>query len=158
MFHTVTYHLALSAKKSFLLPSIQLKAFNPAKKQSYTLEVPKQNFTVIPVENKRLVDQTDSPMPLQKIDWSWLTTLLGYIVVFIAGVLTAKSVQWHKKEKIKTDPFTVQIAKTDDPKALLTLLMAEDSRKYESVIEKLDAHIYGKKPLNLKEIKKELNG
>jgi ABC-type antimicrobial peptide transport system permease subunit len=157
MLHMVTYHLALSAKKSFSLPAIQLKTFNPAKKQSYTLKIPKQDFKIAQVPSETLVDQTDLPMPLQKTDWSWLTTLLGYIVVFIAGFLTAKSVQWQRKEKVKADPFSVQVAQTDDPKALLTLLMAEDSKKYADIIEKLDAHIYGKKPLNLKEIKKELN-
>ena len=136
----------------------KIKAFNTFDTKCYTLEIPQQNFTVTPADNKMLVDKVDSPMPLHKTDWSWLTALLGYIVVFFAGFLTAKSVQWHKEEKVKSNSFSVQIAQTDDPKTLLTLLMAEDSKKYASIIEKLDAHIYGKKPLNLKEIKKELNG
>jgi hypothetical protein len=157
MFHTVTYHLALSAKKSFTLPAIQLKAFNPVSRKSYILEVPEQNFKVTVVPDERLLDKTDMPMPLGKTDWSWLGTLLGYIVVFTAGFLTAKSVQWQKKEKKKPSAFSVQVAQADDPKTLLTLLVAEDSQKYAEIIEKLDAHIYGKKSLNLKEIKKELN-
>ena len=157
IFHTVTYLLALSAKQDFTLPQIQLKAFNPATEQSYILKIPKQDFTVMPVESEKLVDKVDSPMPLQKTDWSWITTLLGYIVVFIAGFLTAKSVQWHQKEKIKSDPFIEQINQTSDPKTLLRLLIAEDSKKFAPSIEKLEAHIYKNNPLDLKAIKKELN-
>ena len=157
MYHTVTYVFAFSTDKSFALPSIRLKAFNPITEKSYTLDIPKQNFTILPQTKEKLTDKTDFPMPLHRTDWSWLGTLLGYGIVFLAGLLTAKSVQWYKKDKGKSNTFTQNIAQTNDPKVLIRLLIAEDSKKYAHIIEKLDAHIYGDKPLNIKEVKKELN-
>ena len=156
-YNTITYPLAFSSEKNFTFNEILLPAFNPLTGLSYTLKIPQQEFNIKSVEKSKLIDKVDSPAPLQATDWSWMSTLFGYIIVFIAGFLTAKSVQWHTKEKIKSDPFLAQVAQTKDPKILLTLLIAEDSRKYLSVIEKLEAHIYGNKPLNLEKLKKEIH-
>lgn len=155
--NTVVYPMAISAAKSFTLDLIKIKSFNPKTQKSYTLTIPEQTFKITPVTSSTLVDKVDSPAPLKATDWSWVGTLLAYIVVFFSGFLTARSVQWYKKEKIKHDPFIEKIMQTNDPKTLLALLIAEDSKKFVSVIEKLESHIYGKKPLDLKAIKKELN-
>lgn len=156
-YSTVLYPLALSAEKSFTLDAIKIKSFNPTTQKSYILTIPEQEFIINPIAHSALLDKVDSPAPLNATDWSWIGTLMGYIVVFFSGFLTAKSVQWHKKKKIKDDPFIQQISQTNDPKKLLSLLIAEDSKKFASAIEKLEAHLYRKKPLDLKAIKKELN-
>ncbi|UFH58151.1 BatD family protein [Sulfurovum mangrovi] len=155
--NTVTYPMAISAEQSFTFDEINIRAFNPKTQTSYILTVPKEEFKITPVAHATLLDKVDSPAPIKATDWSWIGTLLGYMAVFLSGFFTAKSVQWYKKEKIKEDPLIQQINQTSDPKALLTLLIAEDSKKFAPAIEKLEAHIYGKKPLNLKAIKKELN-
>jgi hypothetical protein len=95
---TVTYPMALSHTQSFMLSPIILKAFNPKTEKSYTLEVPSQHFDIQQVATDSLVDNVDSPDVLKE-DWSWLGSLLGYIVVFSAGYLTALSWKWKK-----TDP------------------------------------------------------
>lgn len=156
-YNTIMYPLAFSAAKSFTFEEVVLPVFNPDTGKSYTLTIPKQTFDITPVETSRLVDKVDSPAPLQATDWSWIGTLFGYIVVFVAGFLTAKSVQWHAKEKIKSDPFRIEVSKTKDAKSLLTLLIAEDSKKYERAIEKLEAHIYQNRSLDLEKLKKEIH-
>lgn len=155
--NTITYPIALSAKKSFELDSIKLKAFDPQTEKSYELTIPRQHFTISQPDLTTLIDKIDSPKPIHT-NWGWLTTLLGYITVFIAGFLTAKSIQWNLKrtpEKMRNE-LEEQIKPIDDPRELLALLMATDSKRYKASIEKLESSLYGKKKISLNSIKKEL--
>ncbi len=154
---SVTYPMALSAKQSFHLPAITLKAFNPKTEKSYNLTIPKEHFTITQPDQSTLLDKIDSPKPLQS-NWSWLGTLLGYLIVFVAGFLTAKSFKWspRRKQKSTVDAITEEIQAVNDPKELLALLIATDARRYKNAIEKLEESLYGKKKYDLKRIKKEL--
>ena len=87
---SVIYPMAFSNSKSFDLEPIVIKAFDPKTQKSYELTLPKQHFDIRKVDVNSLVDKVDSPKPLQS-DWSWLTSLIGYLVVFAAGYLTAVS-------------------------------------------------------------------
>jgi hypothetical protein len=155
---TVTYSLALSAKKSFTLPEIKLRAFDPKTEKAYTLTIPKKEFTITEPDQSTLVDKIDSPKPLQS-DWSWLGTLLGYLVAFIAGFLSAKSIKWRpgKKEKPSEDAWTTEMLATNNPKKLLALLIATDDRRYEGIIRKLEKSIYSKRGPSIKQIKNEIH-
>ena len=154
---SVTYPMALSAKQSFDLPAIRLKAFNPKTEESYSLTIPKEHFTITQPDQSRLLDKIDSPKPLQS-NWSWLGTLLSYLIVFIAGFLTAKSLKWspRRKQKAIEDAITEEIQATQDPKELLALLIATDARKYKNAIEQLEESLYGKSKHSLKQLKKEI--
>ncbi len=154
---SVTYPMALSAKQSFHLPAITLKAFNPKTEKSYDLTIPKEHFVITQPDQSTLLDKIDSPKPLQS-NWSWLGTLLGYLIVFVAGFLTAKSFKWspRRKQKSTVDAITEEIQAVNDPKELLALLIATDARRYKNAIEKLEESLYGKKKYDLKRIKKEL--
>ena len=153
----ITYPMALSAKQSFDLPAIKLKAFNPKTEESYDLTIVKEHFTITQPDQGMLLDKVDSPRPLQS-DWSWLGTLLGYLIVFAAGFLTAKSFKWspRRKQKSTVDAITEEIQATHDPKELLALLIATDARKYKNTIEKLEESLYRKNKYDLKRIKKEI--
>ncbi len=156
---TVIYPMALSHSKSFDLEPIVLKAFNPKTKKSYKLKVPKQHFNISKVDVKSLVDKIDSPKPLQS-DWSWFTTiltsLLGYLVVFGAGFLTAITLKWKRKSSAQTShPLKEKIEACQDEKALLQLLMATDSKAFRSSIEKLEKGLYGNGKINFNKVKQE---
>ena len=152
---TVTYSMALSHSKSFTLSSIELKAFNPKTEKSYTLTVPEQHFDIQEVTEEMLVDTIDAPNMLKE-DWSWLSTLLGYMVVFAAGYLTALSWKWKKKSISKTrHPLIQKIQNCKDEKALLQVLIAADSKRFTSSIEKLEASLYGNGKINFNKIKQE---
>ncbi|MEA3491183.1 MAG: hypothetical protein U9R27_04710 [Campylobacterota bacterium] len=154
---TLTYPIALSAKESFDLASIKINAFDPKSEKSYELIIPKQHFEITKPDPGSMIDKIDSPPPLYT-DWGWLTTLLGYMIVFIAGFLSAKSINWRAKPKEELPQETIrdQIKSIDDPKELLALLIATESRDYRSTIEKLESSIYGERKISLKRIKREL--
>lgn len=140
---TVGYSMALSHSQSFSLPSITVNAFNPQNQKAYTLIVPAQHFNIKEVSSKNLVDKIDSPKVLQE-NWSWLEDLFLYLVIFIAGYLTALSWKWHKKTKYKErNPLKEKIENCKDTKALLQVLMAHDSHHFSSCITKLENSLYG---------------
>ena len=152
---TVTYSMALSHNKSFTLSSILLKAFNPKTEKSYTLTVPEQHFDIQEVATESLVDTINAP-DIFKEDWSWLSTLLGYIVVFAAGYLTALSWKWKKKSISKTrHPLLEKIQSCKDEKALLQVLIAADNKHFIPSIEKLESSLYGNGKINLNKVKQE---
>jgi hypothetical protein len=153
---TVIYAMALSHNKSFDLNPIEIKAFDPTKERSYTMKVPGQHFEISPADTKSLVDTTDNPQPLQ-LDFSWVFSLLGYIVVFFAGYLTALTWKWKRKVTAKERaPLTDKVKACKEEKALLQLLMAADSKRFEETIGKLEKGIYGDAKINFKQIKQEV--
>ena len=160
---TVTYPMALSHSQDFSLPNMTLKAFNPKTQKSYTLTVPSQNFKVTEVATVNLVDKIDYP-PTLKADWSWVQTLLGYLVVFAAGYLSALAFKWQKKTISKTEnPLIEKIQKTKDSKVLLQLLMAYDSHRFASCIKDLESTLYGdgkikQRNININKVKEEAIG
>ena len=153
---TVTYPMALSHSKSFDLSSITIKAFNPKTEKAYILTIPKQHFEIEKEALDMIVDKTDNPKPFST-DWSWLTTLLGYLVVFVAGYLSALSLKWSKKTYAKPSSILQEkIEECKNPKTLLQILMATDSKKFASYIERLENGLYGKGKMNFKKVKQEL--
>ena len=153
---TVTYPMALSHSQSFTLPPLEIKAFNPQNEKSYMLTVPSQHFEISKADKSALVDKSDSPKVL-KADWSWLKTLLAYLVVFAAGYLTALSWKWRKKStKGITPPLVQKVQNCKDEKSLLQVLMATDNKDFATNIEKLEASLYGDAKINLKNVKQEI--
>jgi len=153
--NTVTYPMALSHSQSFTLSPIVLKAFEPKTEKSYTLEIPSQHFDIEQVDTHRLVDTVDAPDSVKE-DWSWLSTLLGYVIAFFAGYITALSWKWSKKKRQKEDhPLIQKIRDCKDEKALLQVLIAADHTDFTSSIEKLEASLYGNGKINLNKVKQE---
>ncbi|RLA70233.1 MAG: hypothetical protein DRG09_03745 [Epsilonproteobacteria bacterium] len=153
---TVTYAMALSHTQSFTLSPLKIKAFDPHTQKSYYLTVPEQHFDITTPKTNTLVDAIDSPL-LLKEDWSWLKTLLGYVVVFTAGYLSALSWKWTKKQRRKEDnPFKDKIQNCNDAKALLQLLMATEDKHFTSTMEILEASLYGDGKINFKKVKQDL--
>ncbi len=153
---TVIYAMALSHGSSFDLDPIKIKAFDPESKRVYTLKVPKQHFEISPADTKTLVDTNDNPPPLH-IDFSWVTSLLGYLVVFFAGYFTALIWKWKRRVTSKNrDPLRAKVEACKNEKALLQLLMATDSKRFEKAIGKLEKGLYGNEKINFKAIKQEV--
>lgn len=153
--NSVTYPMALSHDQSFTLSPIVLKAFDPKRGKSYTLDIPSQQFDIEQVSTKRLVDTVDAP-DVAKEDWSWLSTLLGYIVAFFAGYITALSWKWSKRKRQKeNDPLIEKIRNCKDEKALLQVLIAANHTHFASSIEKLESFLYGNGKINFNKVKQD---
>lgn len=132
-----------------------LKAFDPKREKSYTLDIPSQHFDIEQVESSHLVDTVDAP-DIAKEDWSWLSSLLGYIVAFFAGYMTSFSWKWNKKKREKENhPLIQKIRNCKDEKALLQVLIAADHSDFSSSIEKLEDSLYGNGKINLNKVKQE---
>ncbi len=154
--NTVIYPMALSHDKSFTLPPLVIKCFNPQTEKSYALIIPTQSFTITQPDVATLIDSIDSPKAL-KVDWSWLSALFSYFIVFVAGYLSAVSWKWEKRSLSQKDsPLKVKIQNCKDEKALLQVLMAADNKRFASSIEKLEASLYGNGKINIYKVKKEL--
>jgi len=155
IFSKIVYPMALSAKQSFDLPAIRIRAFDPKKERSYILEVPKTHFEIEQADVNTLIDNTDNPRPY-RTDWSWLTTLLGYLIVFGAGFASGWLFRWQKRQHVHvTHPLIEKIDGCKEKKALLQLLLAHEPARFAPVIEKLEADLYGKRSTTLKSLKKE---
>jgi hypothetical protein len=153
---SVIYSMAFSNDNSFDLSPITIKAFDPKTMKRYELTVPKQHFNISKVDVNTLVDKTDNPKPLEN-DWSWLGSLLSYLIIFGAGYLTAISVKWKKKILPQTDdPMKEKIENCKDERALLQVLMAADSKKFSKNIEHLENGLYGNGKINFKKVKQEI--
>ncbi len=153
--NTVIYPMAISAAHSFTLPETTLQAFNPKTERSYKLTIPAEPITITPVDKSTLVDKVDNPKPLT-VNWQWLYPLLGYLSAFIAGFATAWLMkQRRKKTRMQTHPLKAKIDACADEKALLALLMAQGDKRFESVIGKLEASLYGDQNQTLKQLKQE---
>ena len=152
---TITYPIALSAKQNFILDAIEIQAFNPKNQKAYTLTIPKQVFKIEPINTDSLVDRVDSP-PLLKSDFTWIKNLLSYLIVFMAGFLTAYTLKWHKRSNVKIDnPLIDKIKNTKNTKALLQLLMATDAQRFAPAIEKLENAYTKDAKINLSKVKEE---
>jgi len=157
---TVTYPMALSHSKSFTLAPITIKAFNPNKQKSYTLDIPAQHFSIQEVDQNTLIDTMDTPSVL-KADWTWIQTLFTYLIVFIAGYLSAlfmhsKYGSSHKrKHKKALHPLIEKIEQSKTEKALLQVLMAQEDKRFTNCIEKLEGSLYGDQNIHFKQVKQE---
>ena len=164
--NTVTYAMALSSSKSFTLPPIKIKAFNPVKEIPYLLEIPAQNFNIRKIDKAQLVDKMDTP-PLLQEEWSWLSDIFTYFTVFIAGYLSAISVQWAKETRSESkNPLKEKIKKCHSEKDLLQLLISLEQKEFpnkdfsakdfSTTIEKLESSLYGDGKINFKRVKADL--
>ena len=156
--NTIIYNMALSNNQDFILQKHTIKAFNPKTEKSYSLTLPQQSFKIQKVNPTKLLDKDNSPKPT-KTDFSWLTNLFSYLIVFISGYLTALSFKWKRGTKrVKNEPFKNRVKKCNSAKELIQLLMATDSQKFKREIEELEKIIYGKSGKNFKELQRELAG
>jgi len=155
---SIEWSYALSAKKSFVLDAIALKAFNPKTQKLYTLSIPKTAFSVQAVKKEELVDKVDYPKEAKSMDWGWLFIIISYIGIFIAGFLTPRDIlNRFKKEIITQSAFEVEVESVKSKKELLSLLLAQNDPQFNGVIEQLNQEIYNKEKMSLKEIKAQIN-
>ncbi len=144
---------AISAKESFVLPKVTIKAFNPLSKKSYELVIPSQAIEVKPVAVESLVDGEDSPPKAKGDDWSWLGWLFSYVAVFVAGFLTPRDIvkrRWSKKNLLVVKDGVAD-AKTH--KELLKVLLARNDINDKEAIRLLEESLYRGKKVSLAKIK-----
>lgn len=145
---TVTYPMALSHKKSFTLPPLDILAFDPKTEKAYTLLVPEQHFQIEDVNERLLLDKADRP-EVKKRSWTWLKTFLKYLFVFAVGFLSAllykEAKSWKKTKQGHPQAALIhKIKQSKDAKALLQVLLSHDVKRFQKEIDRLEEVLYGK--------------
>jgi len=151
--YQVAYTMAVSHNKSFDLPALALHAFNPQTQTSYLLKIPTQHFDISPSDHTALLDSIDTPLPFH-LDFSWFISLLGYLLTFAAGYLSARIVKSKKLHSaVKSHPFEEKIRSCKDARTLLQVLMAADRQAFSPLIEILENGLYREGKMDIKKIK-----
>lgn len=155
-----TYPIAFSSAKSFNLQAVELKAFNPETRESYTLRVPQLDFNVQEVKSSELLDKMDMPKSnsseISEIKNS-LVVVFSYIAVFLAGGISGYFLKQKKKEEDKKPQDLKQkIASSKDKKELLQVLLSSKNSSFDEVIKKLEGSIYANEQLSLSATKSQL--
>jgi len=149
----VEWDYAISAKESFVLPKVALKAFNPLSKKSYNLIIPSQAIEVKPVAVESLVDAEDAPPLAKGTDWSWLGWLFSYVAVFVAGFLTPRDIVKRRWSKNNLVVVTDEVADAKTHKELLKILLARHNVNDKEAIRLLEDSLYRGKKVSLAKIK-----
>ena len=153
----IIYPMAISNTQNFTLNPILFKSFNPKTQKTYELRIPAQSFEIEKVAIKELIDTKDIPST-QKTDWSWIGDIFRYLLVFIAGYITATSLKWQRKKSQKEPtPLESKIKKAKDEKELLQILLASQDKKFTSTIEKLEGVLYHGKKVDFNALLKSIN-
>ncbi len=150
---SISWDYAISSKRDFTIPKVNIKAFNPKSKESYYLTIPPTHIRVKPIDKETLLDKKDSPKSAKdEIDLSKIGWILSYIAIFIAGFLTPRDIlkrRFTKRDKTIRD----EIRDINSKKELLKYLLSKDRDRYEDIISTLESAIYRDNKIVLKEIK-----
>jgi hypothetical protein len=157
-YSSLEWEYALSAKESFVLPKVRLKAFNPQTKKVYALGFPSYAIKVHPVQEEALLDKVDAPKSAKGIDWNFWSRLFSYVVVFVAGFLMPRDLFQRKKvmAQSREDMLQEKIKEAKSHRALLKILLLEDASKFKDAIETLESVVYNGKKIPLSQIKDSL--
>jgi len=152
---SLVWDYAISAKESFTLPKVSLKAFNPDTEKVYELGFSSTAVKVNQVDVDSLLDKMDYPARAKGIDWDFWTWFFSYVVVFIAGLLMPRDLFKRKKmsEKNAEDILNEKIKLARTHKGLLQILVVENNVKFTKAIEALEGVVYNTQKVSLSKIK-----
>ena len=150
------YIYALSAKESFTIPAISLKAFSPTTKQYYTLTTPSHAIKVEHIDTAKLLDEEESPLSKHLIDFAKFKEYGIYLLLFLMGYITAKIQKPQIKRKEKSAQY-LAIQAADTPKKLLmTLINQHLESRFDDAMQLLEEMVYNETPHNFQKIKKSI--
>ncbi|CAA6805306.1 MAG: Unknown protein [uncultured Sulfurovum sp.] len=152
---SLRWDYAISAKESFSLPKVNLKAFNPKTQKTYDLGFPAYFIKVNKVEVASLLDKVDYPAKSKGIDWDFWSWFFSYVVVFVAGLLMPRNLFKRKKLRIENreDILNENIKLAKSHKALLRVLLVENDVRFSKAIKALEGVVYNGEKVSLSKIK-----
>ena len=155
---SLEWDYAISAKKSFSLPKVSIKAFNPKTQKVYSLGFPSYSVKVNEVDEALLLDKVDSPAKSKGIDWEFWSWLFSYVMVFVAGFLLPRDLFKRKKvlEKDSNDVLKEKINEAKSHKELLQILLLENRHDFQEPIRDLESVVYNAKKISLTKIKNSI--
>jgi len=149
------YTYSLSAKHSFVVPEIILKAYSPKQHRFYALKAPSYRIKVNKMDITKLLDKEESPQKEQIVNPQKIKQFLIYIFIFFSGYIVALLTQksYIREKKIKFQ----DIKESKNSKELILILL--NNYKNEDIsnfINELEKVAYGDKGREFKDIKKSI--
>ncbi len=148
LFYKEIYRYALLSDHNFTISALTIKAYNPDKKNYYTLKTDPLNITVTkPHKSNRSTFDA-------KYVITFFKNIISYILFFIAGLLAALllHLNQHKPETTLED----QISSANNTRDLLRILLAHKDRSTSGFITQLEEAIYNKKEISLRKMKRDI--
>ena len=137
------YIYALSAKKSFTIPAINIQAFSTREKRYYTLHTQQHNITVRKIDTSKLLDSEEYPQTKNSFNIEKIKEFLIYIVLFILGYITAK-LQTIPLLKKKTDSKELEAIKNAQTakELLFAIINNHLDNRFVNEVELLEDMVY----------------
>jgi len=150
------FEYIFNSDKNFTIPSSNIKCFNPKTSTYYTLKTKPYHIEVSKIKADEILDSKNS-YPTNSFDLSKILPYLYGVLLFVSGFLSCKFKLFSKAKPAHTkDSLKEEIAKENDPKSLLKLLLSKNEKALEPFIDDLEALIYQKRG-SFKEIKERLS-
>ena len=148
LFYKEIYRYALLSDHNFTIPALTIKAYNPDKKNYYTLKTDPLNITVTKPQ-KSDISTFDAESVI-----TFFKNIISYVLFFIVGLLTALilHLNQHKQETTLED----QINNAKDTRDLLRILLAHEDKSISNFIAQLEEAIYNKKKISLRKMKRDI--
>jgi hypothetical protein len=160
--NTLSQKIAFVSDKSFVIPSIELKCFNPNTQEIKTIKTKEYKIDVKGSENieqKLNIKREDGATEIESdVKTSGKMSVVWGVFIFVVGFISGVFVMILRKVSFsKDEKFDIK----DEKKLLVKLLEHKNDPEVKDIIEKLEANIYsGKKEIldkkHLKEVLKRL--
>ena len=148
---------ALTAKKSFTIPAVAIKAFSPTRKEYYTLAAPAYKVSVKTIDPTTLLDKEESPNEKPLVSYKTLKEWFIYLVIFAFGYLSAtlanSKIEFGKRKKA----FEI-FDKSKTPKELMLLLIRDYGHDpvISDYVDELETMMREKNTKEFEKLKKEV--
>ncbi len=137
---TMEFNYALLSDKSFKIGVKEIKCYSPKTDTYYTLKTKPYDITVTKLDSSTLVDKED--FPKQKDYFKYIKEFFIYLLIFIAGYMSAKFIPTNTKKK--KEKFE-DIKSAKNAKELLYILMHNYSQhNIETFTKRLEEIAYYK--------------
>ncbi len=149
------YSYALSSKKNFTIPAMEIKAYSPKQKRYYTLKTQSYNIKVSAIDPSTLLDNKESP-ETKSYDFTALRDIGIAVLIFLAGFTSAKIAPSLSFKRVKKQAFW-DIKESKTPKKLiLVLLQNYKTPIVEKYIKELELLEYKKSERSFQSIKTDV--
>ena len=149
------YSYALSSKKNFTIPAIEIKAYSPKQNKYYTLKTQSYDIKVSAIDPSTLVDNKEFPAN-KTYDFTALKNIGIAVLIFFSGFASAKIAPSLSFKKAKNQAFS-DIKESKTPKELILILVQNyKTPMREKYIKELELLEYKKSERSFKAIKMDL--
>lgn len=127
---------ALVGEKSYQLPSMELTYFDTVEKEIKTLKTAHRQINV--TQAYRAEELLDMDIEEESV-WEWQQEYLYYVLIFASGLVLGRWGRLPKRKTVIEKGFKADVKRAKSAKELAVLLVIRSDRRFEPVIDALEA-------------------